>query len=238
MEQDDDNDVRDLSDDDVDHQEEMDGDDESLDDVEKVNDLDFIAQHAAEPWVFSSDVSKEVITTGKTEVAVAVAVAGNNEVIEMNQSDDESEEEELDVMAKYNAIDNESSSDDESDILEMERKNTTKDSYTSHKTEVTNWLTEEEENIPSGPPRTRNEVDEIYDVFDPNELDLAGRPILSTLLSSYHLCIYLTSHPRCVYLYHQTLLPIFMKYYLHLPPRLPTSRVILPQQRILLRFDQ
>ena len=228
MEQDDDNDVRDLSDDDVDHQEEMDGDDESLDDVEKVNDLDFIAQHAAEPWVFSNDVSKE---------AEVVAVAGNNKVIEMNQSDDESEEEKLDVMVK-DVSDNESSSDDESDILEMERKNTTKDSYTSHKTEVANWLTEEEDNIPSGPPRTRNEVDENYDVFDPNELDLAGRPILSTLLSSYHLCIYLTSHPRCVYLYHQTLLPIFMKYYLHLPPRLPTSRVILPQQRILLRFDQ
>ena len=226
MEQDDDNDVRDLSDDDVDHQEDMDGDDESLDDVEKVNDLDFIAQHAAEPWVFSNDVSKE---------AEVVAVAGNNKVIEMNQSDDESEEEKLDVMVK-DVSDNESSSDDESDILEMERKNTTKDSYTSHK--VANWLTEEEDNIPSGPPRTRNEVDENYDVFDPNELDLAGRPILSTLLSSYHLCIYLTSHPRCVYLYHQTLLPIFMKYYLHLPPRLPTSRVILPQQRILLRFDQ
>ena len=229
MEQDDDNDVRDLSDDDVDHQEDMDGDDESLDDVEKVNDLDFIAQHAAEPWVFSNDVSKE---------AEVVAVAGNNKVIEMNQSDDESEEEKLDVMVK-DVSDNESSSDDESDILEMERKNTTKDSYTSHKTEVANWLTEEEDNIPSGPPRTRNEVDENYDVFDPNELDLAGRPILSTLLSSYHLCIYLTSHPRCVYLYHQTLLPaIFMKYYLHLPPRLPTSWVILPQQRILLRFDQ
>ena len=35
-------------------------------------------------------------------------------------------------------------------------------------------MTEEEENIPNGPPRTRNEIDESYDLFDPNELDLTG----------------------------------------------------------------
>ena len=164
----DEDDVRDLSSDDEDedqqdHLAEMeDDDDDEGDDVEKVNDLDFIAQHAAEPFVFSSDVSKAVIaTTGSMS---------NDEEVEMNQSDDESEQE-LDPVVMS---DNDTSSDDESDILEMERKTTTKDTYTSHKTEAASWLTEEEESMPSGPPRTRNEVDENYDVFDPNEFDLAG----------------------------------------------------------------
>ena len=167
-------DVRDLSDDDEDqrqHHEEMEeDDDESQDDVEKVNDLDFIAQHAAEPWTFSNDVSKDVIATS---VTAGQQHEGNDEEIEMNQSDDESEEEEeLESVGK--SVSDSSSSDDESDILEMERKTATKDTYASHKAEAASWLTEEEENMPSGPPRTRNEVDESYDVFDPSELDLAG----------------------------------------------------------------
>ena len=165
-------DVRDLSDDDEDqgqHHEEMEeDDDESQNDVEKVSDLDFIAQHAAEPWSFSNDVSKDVITTS---VTTTQQHEGNNEEIEMNQSDDESEEEEeLESVGK--SVSDSSSSDDESDILEMERKTATKDTYASHKAEAASWLTEEEENMPSGPPRTRNEVDESYDVFDPSELDL------------------------------------------------------------------
>ena len=164
----DEDDVRDLSSDDEDQDQQVhlaemeDDDDDEGDDNEKVNDLDFIAQHAAEPFVFSSDVSKAVIaTTGSLS---------NDEEVEMNQSDDESEQEVDPVVMS----DNDTSSDDESDILEMERKTATKDTYTSHKTEAASWLTEEEENMPSGPPRTRNEVDENYDVFDPNEFDLAG----------------------------------------------------------------
>lgn len=165
LEQDED-DVRDLSSDEEDrdqqdHHDEMEDDDESQDDVEKVNDLDFIAQHASEPWVFSSDVSKE-------------QDEGNDEEIVMNQSDDESEEEEV-VPVVQGENDDASSSDDESDILEIERKAATKDTYASNKVDVASWLTEEEENMPSGPPRTRNEVDESYDIFDPSELDLAGR---------------------------------------------------------------
>ena len=143
-------DVHDPSDDEFDNDGDVDHDDEGP----AVDDLAFIAEHAAvdQPWAFTADPRQGVVVAAPFEQSM--------------------EEENNDAVDSDDGVDNDNggngnmpeedpvSSDDDDDSTDSADASPaiTKGNYAALKGEVA-WLTEEEEgNAPKGPPRTKHEV--------------------------------------------------------------------------------
>jgi len=149
-------DVQDPSDDDDndvdDEQDGMDDDDTGP----AVDDLAFIAEHAAggETWSFTADPSQGIVVVPDT--AAAAADAGDDD-----EEEEECDDEDGDMAADDDPVSSSSSDDDDdsTDPADVPPATTAKGRYAALKGEATTWLTEEEEgNAPKGPPRTKHEV--------------------------------------------------------------------------------
>ena len=139
-------DVQDPSDDD-DEQDGMDDDDTGP----AVDDLAFIAEHAAggETWSFTADPSQGMVVVPDTAAA------------DDDEKEEESDDEDGAMAADDDPVSSSSSDDDDdsTDSADVPPATTAKGRYAALKGEATTWLTEEEEgNAPKGPPRTKHEV--------------------------------------------------------------------------------
>jgi len=147
-------DVQDPSDDDDnDVDDEQDGMDDDDDTGPAVDDLAFIAEHAAggETWSFTADPSQGMVVVPDT--AAADAAGGDDD-----DDEEECDDEDGDMAADDDPVSS-SSDDDSTDSADVPPVTTAKGRYAALKGEATTWLTEEEEgNAPKGPPRTKHEV--------------------------------------------------------------------------------
>jgi len=145
-------DVQDPSDDDDNEEDGMDDDDTGP----AVDDLAFIAEHAAggETWSFTADPSQGMVVV--LDTAAAAADAGGDD-----GKEEESDDEDGAMAADDDPVSSSSSDDDDdsTDSADVPPATTAKGRYAALKGEATTWLTEEEEgNAPKGPPRTKHEV--------------------------------------------------------------------------------
>ena len=139
-------------------------------DLPPVNDLEFIQSMAAD---FCYEYTDTQQTSNHPETNKVVNMKDENDSDSVDSSDNESETEGIPVAGGVDTAKAEESSSSSSDSSDSEDENiATKKGYKKAAKLISMYTEEEGDDVPSGPLKTKNEVDEVVEPINPDLLTI------------------------------------------------------------------